>query len=347
MNGIYLCGLSMLTPLGADPHTIKAALDVGMSSYQEYNLQGENDPPIKFSPVPAGALTMRIPNRLPGMSPPQIRLLHLTAFALADIAPQLPHIPLPLFLAGPEPYYPQQGIQQTFIQHLLNTTGVTIDTGHSRYIAAGRSGVVQAIAAAFKYFAATKAHYALVGGVDSFYDMRTLGILEDNKRLAGKSRFDGFVPGEAAAFLLLASPHAPEPTHKNRLLILHRPATVNEPGHLRGDAPYTAEALATAIKQAISAIQAPANPVIDTLYSSENGEMHYSKEMTVATLRNHNTLQTDHTVYRPAECFGDIGAASAAVAIGLASIETKSPHTSLISASSDGGPRSAICVSTV
>lgn len=341
MRELYLAGLSMLTPIGADSTMVKAAVDVGMNTYQDCDLLVPGEAAVKFSPVPAGALKIPLPALLPVMSPPQIRLLQLAAFALADIEPQLPAMPIPLFLAGPEPYYPQCGLNPIFIKHLLKATGVSLDLGNSRYIATGRSGVIEAIVTAFKYFAATNAHYALVGGVDSFYDIRTLGILEENKRLPGENSYDGFVPGEAAAFLLLVSPKAPESVRKNSLAILHEPAIVRESGHLLSDAPYTAEAMANAVRQATARIDIP----IDILYTSENGEMHYTREMTVANLRNQPKLSANYRICRPAECFGDIGAASAAVAIGLASVDIKT--AALICASADGGPRGAICVSAV
>src|SRR5699024_9818755 len=102
-----------------------------------------------------------------GMSVPQIRLLHIAAFALADIEPQLPETPVPLFLAGPEPYYQHAGVNQTFVKHLITTTHVNLDYSHSRYIAGGRAGAIEAIAAAFEYLEKTGADYALVGGIDS------------------------------------------------------------------------------------------------------------------------------------------------------------------------------------
>lgn len=339
MKNTYLCGLSMLTPLGASPEMVAAAMNAGINSYQECDLLGDDEPTIKFSPVPPKALNVRIPNQLPGMSPPQIRLLKLATFALADIASQLPSEPIPLFLAGPEPYYPQIGITQTFIKHLVNSTGVNLDFNNSRYIATGRSGVIEAIDTAFTFFTESGAHYALVGGIDSFYDLRTIGILSEKRRIAGDDSFDGFVPSEAASFLLIASANAPESVRDNSLLRLYQPAMTYESGHLLSDAPYTAEALAHAVRAATGKINAP----IDTVYASENGEMHYTKELTLARLRNQHALDTNVSVVRPAEHFGDIGAAFAAVAIGLATVKPQA--TTLICASSDGGSRGAICVS--
>ncbi len=340
MKNLYVCGVSLLTPLGASPLMVKTAMNACINTYQACDFLGDSDSGIKFSPIPAGALNIRTPNILPGMSPPHIRLLKFATFALADLVPQLPHEAIPLFLAGPEPYYPQRGVNQTFIKHLVASTGVNLDLVNSRYIATGRSGVIAAIETAFKYFKASGAHYALIGGIDSYHDVRTMGMLSEKRRLSDEGSFDGFVPSEAAAFLLLVSPFAPEDMLQRSLLMLHQPAIVREPGHLLGNGLYTAEAMASAVRDATAEMAMP----IDTLYSSENGEMHYTREVTVATLRNHLKLSPSCTMFRPAEYFGDVGAAFAAVAIGLATVN---PTTTLICASSDGGPRGAICVSAV
>lgn len=340
MKHLHLCALSLLTPLGATPDMLKAAMDAGISSYQECDLLGDDEPTIRFSPIPSGALKIRTPDQLPGMSPPQIRLLKFATFALVDISTRLPRTSIPLFLAGPEPYYPQIGINHTFIKHLVTSTGVNLDFGNSRYIATGRSGVLTAIDTAFKFLKASNAPYALIGGADSFYDLRTIGILAEKGRLAGSDSFDGFVPGEAAAFLLLASPDAPEAANRGPLLKLHQPAIAHEPGHLLGNAPYTAEVLARVMSEATATVETP----INRLYTSENGEMHYTKEVSVAMLRNQHKLCSNNKIIRTAEYMGDLGAASAAVAIALASVE---PYTTtLICASSDGGPRGAICLTT-
>jgi 3-oxoacyl-[acyl-carrier-protein] synthase-1 len=354
MTSIYLIGASLLTPLGADPVTVTAAMDAGISGYQYCEILGEGDEPLQFSPVPEEALKVRLAATLPGLSPPQIRLLKLATFALADIAPQLPEAPVPLFLAGPEPYYYPPMLTPLFTQHLMKSAGVTLDTRSSRTITTGRAGAIQAIEIAFRYFEATGAPYALVGGVDTFYNPRTLDILDNQKRLAGKG-FDGFVPGEGAAFMLLASPSAPEAASRQSLLRLHRSAVVHEPGHLLGSAPYTAEALASACAAAMANAQAhgahinDAGARISTIYSSENGEMHYNKELTVATLRNQDRLSKNRTIIRPAEFLGDLGAAFAPVAITLASAAAAPTKglNSLVCASSDGGPRGAICLSPV
>lgn len=342
MNEIYVCDASLLTPIGAMPAMIRAAVDAGLNSYQLCNLPGTEEQTLTFSAVPDTALDVRIPPLLPGMSPPQIRLLKLASFALLDLKPRLPDSSLPLFLAGPESYYQGCGVNQAFISNLVKATGVQLDYTHSRYFAKGRAGFMAALDAAFNYFHTTGTDYALIGGIDSFYDLRTLGILHEQNRLAGDDIADGFVPGEAASFLLVASPQTKQRLQKRPLLKLHKPALENESGHLLGSLPYRAQALAPAVTNALKNSEG----TVSRIFSSENGESHYASEISLARLRNHQRLITDCPIYRPAECFGDLGAAFPLVAIGLASVDmhTRSGIT-LVTASSDGGLRGAVALS--
>lgn len=342
MNEIYVCEASLLTPLGAVPAMVRAAVDAGLNSYQLCNLPGTEEQALTFSAVPAAALDVRIPQPLPGMSPPQIRLLQLASFAMLDLKPRLPDSSLPLFLAGPESYYQGCGVNQAFIGNLVKATDVQLDYTHSRYFAKGRAGFMEALDAAFNYFHTSGADYALIGGIDSFYDLRTLGILHEQNRLAGEETADGFVPGEAASFLLVAAPHIKQRLQKRPLLKLHKPSLAHESGHLLGNLPYRAQALAPAVSGALKNVAG----TVSRIFSAENGESHYTSEMSLAVLRNHQRLIADCPIYRPAECFGDVGAAFPLTAIGLASVDM---HTcsgiTLVTASSDGGLRAAVALS--
>lgn len=338
MKTIYLASISMLTPLGADLNMVNLAIDAGISAYRFYDILGPQNA-IQFAKVPDEALALRLPPKMPGLSPPQIRLLQLAVATLSDLRPQLPKQTFPLFLAGPEPYYPQIGFNGSLINHLEQLSRVSLDRNLSRYFAMGRAGGIEAILMAFRYFEATGAHYCLIGGVDTFYDPRTLSILDKKKRLAGRGP-DGFVPGEGAVFALLASPSAPPPVLQQSLARIHLPGTARE----RGGEASTAEALAAAVKNSLHSSEGK----VATVYSSQNGEMHYVRELTIATLRHQSRMSASYSICRPAEFLGDLGAAFAPLALGLAS-QIQGPdnnNLSLVCASSDGGARAAICLSS-
>lgn len=336
MKEIYLAGISVLSPLGADLEMVSLAMDAGISAYRSVQLPA-SDLSFQLALIPEEAFKPQLPTRFPGVSAPQIRLVQLAAAALNDLRPKLPKQALPLFLAGPEPYYQQIGFNGLLIKHLESLSRVPLERGSSRYFALGRAGGIEAVLMAFRYFEATGAQYCLIGGADTFYDPRTLGILEKRKRLADHSP-DGFVPGEGASFALLASPNAPEAVKENSLARLHLPGLARERGHLFNGEPSSFEALAQAVKQALPATEEK----VANIYSSQNGELHYVRELSIATIRHRRHLDTRYSVHRPAEFMGDLGAAFVPLALGIAS---RSRGLSLVCASSDSGPRAAICVS--
>ena len=340
-NELYLCSISLVTPLGADPTMLKAAMDAGINRFCDYPLSPDGDDTVVFSPVPDTVFNALRSRFFPGMSQPQIRMFKLAQFALLDLLPQLPAQPLPLFMAGPTPYYPESGIGKLFMRQLLDCTGAMIDSAASRYIATGRTGVIDAIDLAFRYFEVTGADYALVAGLDSYLDMRTLGILDSQQRLMGGDSGDGFVPSEAAGFLLLASPRALDTLSLTPLARSHRPVTAY------GDRPLPTHSslLVQVVQQALEQVRVP----VDYIYSSENGELQFVPEFSLTLLRHQHSFRQGFRLCRPAEFLGDTGAAFAAVAIAAASVDLRKKITdaTLIAAASDSGYRAAVCLTPV
>ncbi len=287
--------------------------------------------------VPDAVLKLPLRAPFPGMSPPHIRLLKMAAFALSELAPRLPVGQLPLFLAGPEPYYAENRVSSTFIRHLVDATGVRLDYRNSRYFAEGRAGGIKAVAAAMDRLAQGDLTCVLVGGIDTFYDVRTISALKKQWRLLGDASIGGMVPGEGAGFLLLTTQSENSRSH----LALSPPCFGFEQGHLFGQHAYTADALAGVIQQAVAEMASP----VTTLYSSNNGEYHYQRELTVARLRLKASRVREYRLHHLAEHVGDLGAASAIVALALAASEPNPQGASLVCASSDSGPRAAVAIS--
>ena len=338
---LYLCGLSVVTSLGAEPGMIKAAMDAGINRFCDYPLSPEGEDSIIFSPVPDAVFNAVGARFFPGMSQPQIRQFKLAQFALLDLLPKLPPQPVPLFMAGPTPYYPESGIGKQFMRQLLACTGAQIDSAASRYLATGRTGVIDAIDLAFRYVDATGADYALVAGLESYLDMRTLGILDSQQRLPGNDSGDAFVPGEAAGFLLLASPRAIATSSLTPLACLHKPVT----DYAAPPAPTQSPLLAQVVQQVLEHMPTP----VDHIYSSENGELQWVQEFSLTLLRHQQRMRQPVSVCRPAEFLGDTGAAFAAVAIAAASVDLGKKITDavLIAAASDSGYRAAIGLTPV
>lgn len=326
---------SLVTALGAHPDMLRSAVAAGMSGFRHCTLVADSEP-VTMAPVPDAVLELPLPAPFPGMSPPHIRLLKIAAFALSELAPRLPAGPLPLFLAGPEHYYAENRVSSTFIHHLVEATGVDLDYRNSRYFAEGRAGGIKALAAAMHRLEQGDLPCVLVGGIDTFHDVRTISALKKQWRLLGDASVGGMVPGEGAGFLVL--------TRRSEVgrsrAALNPPCFGIEPGHLFGHQPYTAEALAGVVQEAVSEMVAP----VATIYSSNNGEYHYQRELTLARLRLKASRVRDYRLCHLAEHVGDLGAASAMVALALAATEPDPTGASVVCASSDSGARAAVVI---
>ncbi|MFO1369481.1 MAG: hypothetical protein U1F46_10840 [Marinagarivorans sp.] len=340
---LYASAVNVLSPLGASAEFLAAAVKAGVSSYGTCPLPNDAETIVTFSSIPKAALTAKIPAVLPGFSAPQVRLLTIAASCLQNL--RLPcDAPLPFLLAGPEIYYPEARLHAPFFNNLMAAVGGNIHPQYSRYFPYGRAGLLYAIDAAFDYFALNPNDAVLIGAVDSFYDAKTLGNLVDELRLLGENSMDGFVPAEGAAFMLLTTQKADDPIIQHTQLKLARPSLAYEPGNILSPKPHPTQALASVVKNTL----AGQTQKINKLYSCENGEAYFGRELAVARLRQGHKMHEDLVICRPAEFCGDTGAASVGIALALAQVDlAKSTHHALICASSDAGARGAMCVSVV
>lgn len=342
MQPLFLVGSGMITPIGAGAKMVNTSLQAGINRYQQSNIVGNDGELLRMALTPRNAWKNAINKKLlqGKPTPRQRRMLRLATLALQDLSPILPEQALPLFLAGPEFEPDSPGIDGEFIRNLAQQSNIDIDLKSCKVTSAGRAGVLNMIEMSFRYFEASDNYYAIVGGVDSFYDVKTMNNLDNAERLLTDSTFSGFVPGEGAGFLLLVSHKAPQEILQKAIANIHLPGIASETGHILSNGLFRGDGLSNAFKSAISRAQS----AVGSIYSSENGEAHYTKEVNTALTRNNASFNNSYKVVRPAECLGDLGAAFGAVAIGVASLNLHDKLTSLVSTSSDSGCRAAVCM---
>ena len=317
---VYVAGVGMITPVGFDAASTAAAVKAGVSRYADSPHYNKNFNPMKMALVPEDALPPLNEklSSMPELTARQRRMLRLTTPALEEVLMAIPiKDPVPLFLAVPEsiPGVPS-AVSGNFLNCLRQQTDAKLDYALSRILATGRVGGIQAIDLAFKYFQ-TGQDVVLVGGVDSYLDYYLLSALDAEDRIAAEGILDGFVPGEAAGFLLLVSERVISKMPGEPLAELYLPAITNEPGHRYSDEIYKGDGLALAITAAIR--NGNSFPV-KNIISSMNGEHFFAKEYGVAVARNNKFLDESFNHLHPADCFGDIGAAFAPVLIGITAI---------------------------
>jgi 3-oxoacyl-[acyl-carrier-protein] synthase I len=213
----------------------------------------------------------------------------------------------------------------------------------STVIRGGRAAFFAALAAANRSLLAHDCDVALVGAADSLCAPEWMQTLAHERRLLGPET-EGLIPGEGAAFLLLARQDFAGSRGSARPTLLAC-ATAQEHHHRRQTAPNAAEAL-TAVFRALRTAPATQGRRADMFLTCETGEPFWTEEVAMAYLRNTALMPEPFRRTMAAEALGDLGAAAGAVmtAIGLQWIArpaTQGPRQDtrllLVAGSSDGG----------
>lgn len=343
---VYIAGIGMITPVGANTEMTAAAVRAGVSAFESTDFYLDDENYVRMARVPREVLTSSLSmDALPEeLGNRQIRLLQLATRALSQLHPLLPRNQKPpLFLAGPEQLIEgDRPIDSEFLKLLMQQSGVALDLAASRVVSTGRAGGLAAVDLAFRYLAVSDQPFAIVGGVDTFYDGRMLQLLLADERLLVGGNMDGFIPGEAAAFLLLTRNRTSLFRNSDQAVCLCEPGQASEPGHRFSQEPYRGDGLAQALAAALDNAR---TGKIKSLFSSMNGENFFAKEHGVAIVRNRPLLEEDIKVEHPADCFGDVGAAFAPVAAGILAVylaNRKLASPCVICCSSDKAPRAAM-----
>ncbi|MCP4324577.1 MAG: hypothetical protein GY951_11365 [Psychromonas sp.] len=350
VDKLYIAAIGMITPIGFNAEMTNASFKAGISAYHDSPYVNPQFKPIKMALVPQDALPA-IDEGLDACLQYSRWHKHLIQMAHAGLEQAFSDYQneseIPLLLACPEQHRDSLSpLPKGFLKNLIEQTGLAICPDHSSMIHCGRAGGIDVIDRAFKIFEQTDFEEVVIGGVDSFQRTELLHLLHEQGRLAGEEVTHGFVPGEAGAFIRVS--RAPVSTFSpQQLVCLNAPGISQEQGHLYSDEPYRGDGLARAVTSALS--NTP-QTTIHNVYQTMNGEAYWAKELGVAMTRNSKRLSKQVKQQHPADCYGDLGAASAAVLIGLAALDltTQAPNSAhLISCSSDLQYRGAITIATI
>jgi len=340
-----------LTSVGMNTPMTLASVRAGINTYQESSCLNKDLNPMKVSSIPEGAFEIaEVQSNNPLYQQVRLqRMLGIAAKALEEVMSNYAlENPLPLFLGGSEiKPLNQPVIDAEFLSHLVALSGANIDLKQSRLIATGHPSGIQAIELAFRYCQQTGNKHVLIGGVDSLIDLHAMGAFDNDERMSAYSIADGFVPGEAAGFLLLSTEQGLTDFQNKAIGRISYPGLASEKGHRYSSAPYLGEGLAHAVTESLQKFN---GPKINTVFSGMNGESLAAKEHGVAMTRNHQALSETLNIQHPIDCFGDIGAALAPVLIGLGltGMQTGAYQSpALVYCSAEEEIRAACCIQSV
>ncbi len=345
---IYLAASGMITAVGANTAQTVAAVRADISAFEASEYLTPEGQPITFATVPHQIFDefeteLDIGSEHGELMDRQIKMAIIAASEAVAQAGSEKTMPLILALPQDIPYVGHCPARK-MLNNLVNQAELDIDSKQSRSIQSGRAGGIEALDLAHRYLYGLDCDYVLVGGSDSYRDYALLNFLNETSRTTAPGVADGFVPGEAAAFLVLTRHVHMALQHDGAIFALHLPGIATEPGHIYSDTPCLGDGLNQAFQKALASYQ---GPPITNIHASMNGENFWAKEYGAACLRNSKHLDTDLTLEHPADCYGDIGTATGPVLIALAveSLKRKPlPTASLVYSSSDRTARAAVVV---
>ncbi len=245
------------------------------------------------------------------------KLVRMAVPAIAECLDQARGISperIPLLLCVAEPDRPGRlkGVDDLLFKEIAGQLGISFHPS-SAVIPRGRVGGARAIEQASDLIHGQKVPFCIVAGVDSLLVAGTLAAYERRSRLLTSQNSNGFIPGEAAAAVLVGSP---DPTDRRELTFLGI-GSGREHATIASSEPLRGEGLLQAFRAAFAEAGCEVGD-FDYRIADCNGEQYGFKEAALALdriLRNRKDL---FEIWHPADCLGEIGAAIGPCILGVA-----------------------------
>ncbi len=263
------------------------------------------------------------------------------AQSLADIPKQdWPAIPLLLCVAERSRPGRADGLDERLRRELERQLDVRFAS--ATIIAKGRTGIGAALLEARRLVFEQEQGPVLIVAADSLLEWPTLGAYERAERVLTSNNSNGFIPGEAAAAILVGRPSGrPE-------LLCVGVGFGTESATYDSGLPLRADGLVEAIRGALAEADCALHD-IDLRIADVSGEQYYFKEAALALTRILRQRKEEFDIWHASECTGEVGAAAGAIALAVADAACRKAYAPgpaiLLHASNDDGERMAAVLS--
>jgi len=336
---IYVASLGASTPVGRDAWSTAAAVRAGISGFAEHpymiDTVGE---PMRVAIAPWLDLGCEGVERFEAL------LLPAVEQALAPVVP-LTGSPVRVALALGLPA-PRPGLAVELKERLCQA----VTERFSRRFEAmavfevGHAAGTEAMHAAGRKLATGEIDACVVAGVESYLAPETLEWLEQQDQLHGAGPLNnawGFIPGEGAGAALLVNRAVLGRIGTPPLARVLSTGRGVEPNRIKTETVCTGQGLTTAFREGLSGL--PAGAQVTDVFCDMNGEPYRADEFGFATLRTKEAFVSASDFIAPADCWGDVSAASAPLGLVLATAAGRKRYANgryaFLWASSESGER--------
>lgn len=343
---IVITGLGMSTPVGVDMAQTCASVRAGISRFREYDDYecepeeldwGEPEPVVgsrachlESGPAPerAGALVLEALQDL-------VRNAKLSRelFGQALTSVVLPPADRSGLDLAPEGSVLPESLRRAFSASPAGPRAYT-----------GGTGFFDALREAIMPLQEGRCKACVIACADSYHDAQHLARLDRAGRLKCKRSPQGFIPGESGACVLLETRAAAEKRGADILAVVGGIGSGTEPAPTGPDLTGSGRGLAEAVGLALQG-EGDACPV-EWVACDLNGEVWRAREWGLCQVALSGSFKGLKHVWHPADCLGDIGAASGAVLVSLAARAFQRGYAPaercLVFCATDSGERAAL-----
>ncbi len=302
LDASHIVGLGARTVVGLLPETSAAAIRAGISRVEEYaHMIDATGQPLR------GAYDRKLDEGLPGVE----RMAALAEHALAVLAARTCSggaLSLPLLLALPEARPGFSIADERILERRLARPHGNLNLSSVRTVSRGHAGALEALHLAVQSVQSSAEGACVVGGIESYFEPRTLSWLSQNGQLMRVDARSAFFPGEAACFAMVASDATRRKLRLPSLAVVRGTGVTTEQAGIKTDRDNLGIGLSEAVGQACHALGP--RDLVHEVYCDINGERYRAEEWGLAILRTGQWFRDPARYVAPAGQWGDIGAAT-------------------------------------
>ncbi len=348
-TGLEIVGMGGSTSIGTCLPSIRAAVgsEINCFASSDYLRRRQNGKSMILATMELLDPFAPVEERIKSLTRQSVQA---TLLPWSDIAQKtgMQEYRFPVFLSVPsiKPGF-DANAQIRLCRDIIDALPIQVDKSKCTMLNTGHESAITTLLYADDLMNKKSLPACLIGGVESYINIETLNWLDAQGRLKGDEHKEGIIPGEASGFLLLCRKDFVRKHRLDTYAEIVGIARTCEPAPWYVNKPTTGQGLTKALQEIFN------NPKLRTkkaevTYCDMNGESWRADEWSYAYLRTVRHHGEPLDLRHPADCWGDIGAASGTMLIILAVYDLFCEQTNnqraLIWTASDTSPFRSACI---